>query len=114
MRKVVALVLIGVMLYGLTGCATITINAPKGAEVKLAQTGQSGIAGCTLYAQKRYVYLLYGLVPLGDNTTSSIMPQKGNVVVQTEFTVVDYLLNALGGSFTLAFKTAKIYKCPGQ
>ncbi len=60
---------------------------------------------------KRNIYILWGLVPLGDNSTQTIMPRSGEVVVQTEITFIDGVLNAIGGYFTLYFNTSKVYTC---
>ncbi len=98
----------------ISACGTITVTTPPGSKVVIADKGQAGIAGCTLYSQKRYMYLLWGLVPLGDNTTTTIMPKKGKVVVETKTTVIDGILNILANSLiptTLYFNTAEVYKC---
>ncbi len=114
MKKVGALIAAILMSGMISACGTITVTTPPGSRVVIADKGQSGIAGCTLYSQKRYMYLLWGLVPLGDNTTTTIMPKKGKVVVETKTTLIDGLLNILANGFlptTLYFNTAEVYKC---
>ena len=114
MRRLSALIVAMFIGGALSSCGTITVTTPPGSKVVIADKGQSGIAGCTLYGQKRYIYLLWGLVPLGDNTTTTIMPKKGKVVVETKTTLIDGLLNTLANAFlptTLYFNTAEVYKC---
>ena len=100
----------GVVALSALGCATVNVTAPPGAQVRVAARGVAGVAGCTLYGTKRHIYILWGLVPLGDNSTQSIMPKTGEVVVQTEYTPLDVVFNAIA-PFTLVFKSSKVYVC---
>jgi len=104
---------VGVVAFSLLGCATVNVTAPPGAQVRVAPKGSAGVAGCTLYGSKRNIYLLWGLLPLGDNSTQTIMPQSGEVVVQTEATFLDGVLGVVANLLptTLYFNTAKVYLC---
>ena len=101
----------GVVAFSALGCATVNIAAPPGAQVRVAAKGPAGVAGCTLYGTKRNMYLLWGLVPLGDNSTQTIMPKSGEVVVQTQVNFFDVVLSVLGYWLTLYFNTANVYTC---
>ncbi len=104
----------GLVAFLTSACATINVTAPPGSQVTIATKGMAGPTGCMLYGEKRVMYLLWGLVPLGDNSTHTIMPKSGKVVVQTEATPLDvalYLISNVVLPTTLYFKTAKVYKC---
>lgn len=108
--KKVGLIL-GMVGIFISACATVNVTAPPGSNVQIATKGAAGPGGCMMHTQKRFIYVLWGLIPLGDNSTSTLVPQSGQVVVQTQYTFVDLLLNAIGGYFSLHFKTATVYEC---
>ncbi len=101
----------GLVAFTALECATVNVTAPPGAQVRVAAKGATGVAGCTLYGTKRNMYLLWGLVPLGDNSTQTIMPRSGEVVVQTQINLFDVVLSVLGYWLTLYFNTASVYTC---
>ena len=106
-----AMLVVGLVSMFALSCATVNVTTPPGSNVRIAAKGTPGPIGCMQYREKRMMYVLWGLVPIGDNSTQTIMPKSGKVVVQTEYTIIDGLLNIVGNYFTLHFKTAKVYKC---
>lgn len=91
MKKIAAALLL--LAVTVTGCYTTKIVAPPGATATVAPKQ----AACFPTAHKRVHYLLFGLVPLGDNSSESVI-QPGQVVqVTTEADPVDVILRLLGG-----------------
>lgn len=102
-RKLITLFLLVVLIICFTGCYTIKV----GGKAQLASSDQEG----TLVAEKRYWYLLYGLIPLGNNSTDDYIPATASKVkVETKMTAVDFLLNLFTGLATIYSRTAEIYE----
>jgi len=102
-RKIITLCLLVVLIISFTGCYTIKV----GGKAQLASSDQSG----TLVAEKRYWYALYGLIPLGDNSTDNYIPATANKVrVETKITFLDYIINLFTGIVTIYSATAEIYE----
>jgi hypothetical protein len=77
-----------------TGCATVTVEAPAGREVQLANTGKN----LNEVQNFKMWYWFWGLVPLSDSSTAEAIQQaKIKVVrVQTQANLDDLLMNLLG------------------
>ena len=94
MKRFVALAMVALFsLAVITSCGKVIINSPAGKTIKLG----SG-AVTTPTAKKRMFYILWGLVPLGDNTTANMMggvPDGGTIVVEEKVTFIDALLSML-------------------
>jgi hypothetical protein len=84
------------------GCATIKV----GGTAQLAPSTSTG----EKIASKRCWFALWGLVPLGDNTSDSIVPANSKVRVETKMTTVDFLLSMIVGGLTLQTKTVEVYQ----
>jgi len=109
-----AMLVVGFLALFSLSCATVNVTTPPGSNVRIAAKGTPGPVGCMLYGEKRNMYLLWGLVPIGDNSTQTIMPKSGKVVVQTQMTFIDWALSTLANAIlptTLYFNSAKVYKC---
>jgi hypothetical protein len=88
---------------GTVGCFTIRV----GGKAELAPSSVEG----TKIAQKRFWYALWGLVPLGDNSTDRLIPENAKKVrVETKYTVPDFLINMFTGLVTIETFTAEIYE----
>ncbi len=102
-RKIITLCLLVVLIISFTGCYTIKV----GGKAQLASSDQTG----TLVAEKRYWYALYGLIPLGDNSTDSYIPATANKVrVETKHSFIDIIINLFTGVVTIYTMTAEIYE----
>ena len=65
----------------------------------------------TKIAHKRCWYALWGLVPIGDNSTDSLIPETVKKVrVETKYTVLDFLINIFTGVVTIETNTVEIYE----
>ncbi|MDI7262111.1 MAG: hypothetical protein QME90_19625 [Thermodesulfobacteriota bacterium] len=60
-----------------------------------------------MVAQKRCWYALYGLIPLGDNSTDSIIPATAKKVrVETKYKLSDALINLF--TFLVSIETFSV------
>ncbi len=85
-RQWAGIFLLITFIIGLVGCFTIRI----GGKGELAPSTDKGIK----IAEKRVWYALWGFVPLGDNSTDSLIadPVK-KVRFETKYTPLDALIN---------------------
>jgi hypothetical protein len=85
------------------GCFTIRV----GGKAELAPSTEEG----TKIAQKRCWYALWGLVPISDNSTDSIIPPTVKKVrVETRYTVSDFLINIFTFVVTIETFSVEIYE----
>ncbi|HUL31153.1 MAG TPA: hypothetical protein VLZ03_11945, partial [Thermodesulfobacteriota bacterium] len=84
-KKLVSLMLLLAVTMSFAGCFTIRV----GGKAELAPSTEEG----TKIAHKRCWYALWGLVPIGDNSTDSLIPETAKKVrVETKYTVPDFLI----------------------
>ncbi len=97
--------ILSMMLLGtICGCSTIVVAG----DAQLA----SSDAICTKVKEKRVWYVLWGLVPITSNDISSAIPKNAaKIRVETKYNIVDILVGAVLGNFTVTSKTAEIYVC---
>jgi len=103
-RGVVAAIIIAVFL--ITACATVRVEAPAGTDIKLAkETSQ-----VNYIAKKRVFYVLWGLVPITDNSTAMMIQGKNvkEMRVLTYYDPVDFLVSYFLGWLTIHSKTVEI------
>jgi len=85
-QKVMVLIVLIAFSVTAAGCFTIRI----GGKGELAPSTEKG----TKIGEKRIWYALWGLVPLGDNSTDSLIPETARKIrVETKYTLVDALIN---------------------
>lgn len=102
-QKMIGLILLIVFSMGVVGCFTIRV----GGKADLASSTEEG----TKIAQKRFWYALWGLVPLGDNSTDQLIPENVKKVrVETKYTVPDFLINLFTWLVTIETFTAEVYE----
>jgi len=102
-KKVVSLVLLLVVSTSLAGCFTIRV----GGKAELAPSTEEG----TKIAQKRCWYALWGLVPISDNSTDSLIPETAKRVrMETKYTIPDFLINIFTILLTIETFTVEVYE----
>ncbi|KPK19711.1 MAG: hypothetical protein AMK69_23945 [Nitrospira bacterium SG8_3] len=102
-RKMAIWSLLFIFVVSFTGCYTIKV----GGNAQLASSDQEG----NLVTSKRYWYALYGLIPLGDNSTDNHIPASATKVrVETKYTILDFFINIFTGWITIYTFTAQIYE----
>jgi len=102
-KKLVSLILLLAVTMSVAGCFTIRV----GGKAELAPSTEEG----TKIAHKRCWYALWGLVPIGDNSTDSIIPETVKKArVETKYTVPDFLINIFTFIVTIETFTVEIYE----
>jgi predicted small secreted protein len=102
-KKLIILVLLVAVTVCVAGCYTIKI----GGKAELAPSTEEGAK----IAQKRCWYALWGLVPIGDNSTDSLIPATAKRVrVETKYKVSDFLINIFTGLVTIETFSVEIYE----
>ncbi len=102
-KKILCLLLLIAVTTSLVGCFTIKV----GGKAELALSTEEG----TKIAQKRCWYALYGLIPIGDNSTDSLIPATvKRVRVETKYKVSDFLINIFTGLVTIETFSVEIYE----
>ena len=102
-KRLIALLVLFIWVMSLAGCFTIKI----GGKAQLASSHEAG----TLVAQKRCWYALYGLIPLGDNSTDSIIPATAKKVrVETKYKLSDALINLFTGLVSIETFSVEVYE----
>jgi len=99
----VSLILLVAVTMCVVGCYTIKI----GGNAELAPSSEEG----TKIAQKRCWYAIWGLVPISDNSTDSLIPGTVKKVrVETKYKVSDFLINIFTGLVTIETFSVEVYE----
>lgn len=104
MKRVIALML--VLAMGVVACSKVIVRAPAGSNITI---GSGEVVNAD--KQKRVFYILMGLIPLGDNSTESMLadvPAGSTVAIEDKMTFVDFILSALLGCVTITTRTIAI------
>ena len=102
-KKIVSLVLLVAVTMSVAGCFTIKI----GGKAELAASTEEG----TKIAEKRCWYALWGLVPIGENSTDSLIPGiVKKVRIETKYKVLDFLINIFTGIVTIETFSVEVYE----
>jgi len=97
MKKIIALILIGLMVFGLIGCYTTTHVVGKGAQ------------GNTVVTARQW-YALYGLIPLNQVDSQKMAGGAKDYTITTQFTFIDYVIGAITGMITVQPMTITVTK----
>ncbi len=92
-------------------CTTILIKAPPGKNIQLANATSTA----DFSKSERVWYVLWGLVPITDNTTDRLLqsvPDNSKVYVKTELSPVDFLISVLLGGFSIQSRTVSVAISP--
>lgn len=94
MKKRISCALAALLTLQLSGCASITVEAPAGAPIQLASTGKDVRK---LKTFKKW-YMFWGLFALGETSTAQDISDTGFKVVKvvTKMDASDFLLNLVG------------------
>jgi len=102
-KKLVSLILLLAVTVSVAGCFTIRV----GGKAELAPSTEEGAK----IAHKRCWYALWGLVPIGDNSTDSLIPERVKKIrVETKYTVSDFLINIFTFILTIETFSVEIYE----
>ena len=102
-KKLVSLILLLAVTMSIIGCFTIRV----GGKAELAASTEEG----TKIAEKRCWYALWGLIPISDNSTDSLIPATAKKVrVETKYQVSDFLINIFTMLVTIETFSVQIYE----
>jgi hypothetical protein len=103
-RKIALLILL-VFSLGTASCITMKI----GGQARLAPSTEEG----TKVAEKRCWFILFGLIPLNDNSIDASIPATAKKVrVETKWTILDIVMNLFTELVTIVSFTAEVYEVP--
>ena len=103
-RKLALLILI-IFTLSTTGCITMKV----GGKAQLAPSTEEG----TKVAEKRCWFILFGLIPLTDNSIDGSIPATAKKIrVETKWTFLDIVMNIFTEVLTIISFTAEIYEVP--
>jgi len=102
-RRLISLILLVAVVMIVAGCFTIKV----GGKAELAPSTEEG----TKIAERRCWYVLWGLVPIGDNSTDSLIPATAKKVrLETKYKVTDFLINMFTFIVTIETFSVEIYE----
>jgi len=102
-KKLVSLILLLAVTMSIIGCFTIRV----GGKAELAASTEEG----TKIAEKRCWYALWGLIPISDNSTDSLIPATAKKVrVETKITIMDALINIFTLLVTIETFSVQVYE----
>jgi len=102
-KRLVGLIVLLAVAVSIAGCYTIRV----GGKAELAPSTEEG----TKIAHKRCWYALWGLVPISDNSTDSIIPASVKKVrVETKYKISDFLINFFTSLVTIETFSVEIYE----
>jgi len=102
-KKLVSLILLLAVTMSIIGCFTIRV----GGKAELAASTEEG----TKIAEKRCWYALWGLIPISDNSTDSLIPATAKKVrVETKYQVSDFLINIFTMLVTIETFSVEVYE----
>jgi hypothetical protein len=102
-KKPASLIILLALTMSFAGCFTLRV----GGKAELAPSTEEG----TKIAEKRCWYMLWGLVPISDNSTDSLIPATVKKVrVETKITIMDGLINFFTLLVTIETFTVEIYE----
>jgi len=104
-QRWIALFILILFATSTVGCITMKI----GGKAQLAPTTEEG----TKVAQKRCWFILFGLIPLNNNSIDNIIPATAKKVrVETKWSFLDIVMNIFTEVLTIVSFTAEIYEVP--
>ena len=105
-HMILAACLAAVCLMLLPSCGVVMVTAPPGDDVRLLPELEPAASKVTV----KNWYVLWGLVPITNNSTADVIGrnQLENVRVKTYYSVVDWLINAVLGGFSIYTNTVEI------
>jgi hypothetical protein len=102
-KKLVSLIVLVAVFISVAGCFTIRV----GGKAELAPSTEEG----TKIAEKRCWFAFWGLLPISDNSTDSLIPGSAKKVrVETKYTVSDFLINIFTFIVTIETFTVEVYE----
>jgi len=108
MKRLVSLILVVALVLTFAGCYTVNIKAPEGKKIYLASKPVVSPDN-----SKKVFYILWGLVPITDNSTVDLLanyPDGSEVAVSTKYTFIDQIINMIAGLLTINCQTVEVQR----
>jgi hypothetical protein len=108
MKRLISLILVVALLFAFVGCATVNVKAPAGKKIYLASKPV-----VSPDKSKKVFYILWGLVPITDNSTVDLLadyPDDSEVAVSTKYAFIDYIINTFAGLLTINCQTVEVQR----
>ncbi|URA10482.1 hypothetical protein [Thermospira aquatica] len=106
MKRLIALVVL--VVFVVSGCGKVIVRAPEGKKILISSQSITSPD-----QQKMVWYVLWGLVPLGDNSTAPLLaayPDGSEVAISTEYSIIDFFISMLLGQFSISTRTIRVQK----
>ncbi len=106
MKKVSILIFALFIFAAFTGCMDIIVKAPKGKNIKI-----TSVEPKKYDAQKMVFYILWGLVPVTDNSTEDLftsIPDGSTVAIKTSMSALDWLITLVLSEISITSHTVDI------
>jgi hypothetical protein len=106
MKKFVAVLVIICFAFVMVSCSTIKIECKNG--YAYLAPDNNGAPKAKTVRSKMVFYILFGLVPLTDNSTGDMIRPKEIVRVKTYSSFIDYLIDCVLGIVTISVSTIDV------
>ena len=106
MKRIFSVLFILIFSFVLVSCTTVKISTNKGAYAFVVNEDFKQEPKTT--RSKQCWYILWGLVPLGDNSTKDLINAKEKVSVRTSTTPMDFLMSMILGIATITTRTIEV------
>lgn len=106
-RLIIISLILAILSLGLTSCFRVSIQAPRESEVSIVSE-YTVLPQFTL--KKKVWYILWGLVPITDNTPADLiaLSKAKKVRINTYWGVDDILINLITANFTIYVNTLEV------
>ncbi len=106
MRRIIVVLLAVFIVFIFISCSTVNVEAPDNSYAYL-MPDQEKYQVKEVRTQMNF-YLLWGLVPLGDNSTRDLIQPKEKVKVTTYTSFLNWLINGIGSNVTVISTTTEV------
>ncbi len=105
MKKILIAVLLFIFCLSFVSCSTINIATDKG-KFAFLMPEEGGVV--KEVRTKMVFYVLWGLVPVTDNSTKDLIKSKEKVKVKTTTSFVDAIISCVGSFISVQSRTIEV------
>ncbi len=106
MKKIFLVFLAVLIVFVFMSCSTVKVATPNNSFAYLMPDQAKWQV--KEVRSKMNFYILWGLIPLGDNSSQDLIRPKEKVRVTTSVTIVNWILNCIIGCVTLSTNTTEV------
>jgi hypothetical protein len=106
MKRAALMLAIMLIIVMTVNCGTVIVAAPPGKDIELLSENETG----RVVTMKKCWYLLWGLVPISNNSTAPVVAeyQLKSVRVTSYYSPIDFIISFFLGFTTLHTRTVEI------